>query len=409
MIKNNRKSITKTGKKKISAGWFSLDSLMGKALCVLLVVILTVGAFVAPKLINNLYDAGTLMQITYVDIDLSPYAVSYANFEDKLQTIARAKTAGDNFLTLPAEETEQKISDAELIQAVNQEMAEIRDGMSTLFFEGWWGELTEENLVSREKNMLYMRPRTNRADNTSIQEAAPIQFWMLTFEVTESQKEKVLGDGLTDMSGYTEEEMQRREKEIQMALSTVYATDRLMVCLDADFYKLYAVAIEGDEERITNRYDWYLPEVFRILPEKTYTEYAESTYGFPEYTDLQIFMTDQIAEYWVRYWDIMPEDKNIYMDIPGELSGCVAFREDIEMTEEEDAAELFANDTYEIVGLDGSVMIAESADDAYAGAEYGGEKDILLEIGCRGSFSETDDSLWIQKTGCRHFFDIMQF
>ena len=78
-----------TEKKKISMAWLSPDSFMGKALCILLVIILTVGAFLAPKVINNLYDAGTLMQITYMDMDLSPYAVSYVKMEDKLQAIAR--------------------------------------------------------------------------------------------------------------------------------------------------------------------------------------------------------------------------------------------------------------------------------------------------------------------------------
>ena len=75
---------------------------MGKALCILLVVILTVGAFLAPKMINNLYDAGTLMQITYMDLDLSTYAVAYTSFPEKIEAIARAKAAGERLSVLSA-------------------------------------------------------------------------------------------------------------------------------------------------------------------------------------------------------------------------------------------------------------------------------------------------------------------
>lgn len=355
-------------RKKNSRRWFSPDSLMGKALCALLVVILTVGAFLAPKLINNLYDAGTLMQITYVDMELSPYAVAYVNFEDKMKAIARASTAEDYFMTLPADEKDEKISDADLVEAVNREMKEAVDGMSVLFFEGWWGELTEESLVSREKNTLYMQPRGSGADNGPYQEAAPIPFWTLTFELTETQMEEEM-ENRGVVVYVSKEEREAIEKERKTAMRNMYATDRLTVCLDADFYKIYAVAVEGNIEKIWDMYGGlYLPDLFRVVPEGVLTDAkVEQTYGFSEYNDLQMFVTDQIIEGFVEYWEIRPEDKALYEDIPGELSGCAVFPGDGE-----------------------------------------NENEILLEVGCQGKL-DSDGILWTQKAGCKQFFDIMQF
>ena len=105
--------------------WISLDNMMGKALCILLVVILTVGAFLAPKMINNLYDAGTLMQITYMDLDLSTYAVAYTSFPEKIEAIARAEAVGEKLSVLSSEETDEKLSDEELVEITNGEMEEL--------------------------------------------------------------------------------------------------------------------------------------------------------------------------------------------------------------------------------------------------------------------------------------------
>lgn len=414
MTDKGAKGIRNTGKMKREryARWFSLDSLIGKALCILLVIILTVGAFLAPKLINNLYDAGTLMQITYVDMKLSPYAVSYADFEDKLQAIARANTAGDHFMTLTAEEREDKISDADLAEAVSREMGLASEGMRVLFYEGWWGDLTEENLISREKNTLYMQPQGNRTDGDSYQETAPIQFWTLTFELTEHQMEEALGGKFGNLSDLSEEEKRIIEEEKKIAMKSIYTTDKLMVCLDTDFYKIYAVAVEGDGEKISDMYGWYLPELFRTVPEGTRADAAiEEMYGFSEYTDLQMFMTDQIVEGFVKYWDVTPEDKNIYKDIPGELTGCVAFPGDTVETEgAEDAQQadkLFKKEDFEVVGADGTV-IKQFSTDTFDERNSETVNEILLEVGCQGKFDEVN-ALWIQKAGCRHFFDMMQF
>ena len=185
----------KGGRKKIKASkagffgrWFSLDHMMGKALCILLVVILTVGAFLAPKMINHLYDAGTLMQITYMDMNLSPYAVAYNSFQEKIEAVARAETAGDKLAFLPAEESGEKISDEELVEIVNREMEAVAERTVMTVWDGWWEEMTKENLISREKNTAYVQPGSGMGDHDPGQEMAPLHFWTLTFELTQEQQ-----------------------------------------------------------------------------------------------------------------------------------------------------------------------------------------------------------------------------
>ena len=34
---------------------------------------------------------------------------------------------------------------------------------------------------------------------------------------------------------------------------------------------------------------------------------------------------------------------------------------------------------------------------------------MLLAVGCSGQWSGEDDELWIQRAGCREFFEMMQF
>lgn len=407
------KRILKTGKKKGAGNWFSLDSLLGKSLCILLVVILTVGAFLAPKVINNLYDAGTLMQITYVDMDLSTYAVAYTSFQEKLMALARAETAGDKLVALPVEETDEKIDDGELVQIVNQEMA---GGVQNAWFsEDWWEQLTEENLVSREKATVYAQ--TNSQDNAAGAEMAPIQFWILSFELTDEQKKYRM---------YEYEKIAKGEKaEIIESAAGAYATDRLIVCLDAEFYKIYAMAVAGEELRIMDVYGWDLPRIFVVD--------LENRYWMDEDMYLRMEFTDMSLAAWADYWDVMPEDKKIYLNIQGELSGCMAFRDGQAETDDagvetddrgagtDDAgpgmnSEAAVRNTEpgivdeEIYNWEYDAYILDSASDtAYGDMNEENREEILLEVGGSGDFDGSDSDVWMQKSGCREFFEMMQF
>lgn len=403
-IKRVPKREPKTGKRKRAERWFSLDSLMGKGLCILLVVILTVGAFLAPKMINNLYDAGTLMQITYVDMDLSTYAVAYTSFQEKLMAIARAKTAGDRLVALTAEETDEKISDEELVRFVNQEMEEKRGDV--LLNEDWWSRLSGENLVSREKVTVYAQTQMSSQDDAAGAEMAPIQFWILSFEVTDDQK---------TYRKYEYEEMMKEEKVQIVGDSPEYVTDRLIVCLDAEFYKIYAMATAGDELSFMDMYGWDLPMLFTVD--------LKNRYWADDNMYLRMDLTNMSMAGWADYWDVMPEDKDIYLNIQGELSGCMAFLDGQAETDDAGADTGTETDNEAAVGsMESGVVIEKMYDgeyDAYilnsaSDVTYGdmdeeNKKEVLLEVGISGNFAGSDNSVWIQKSGCREFFEMMQF
>lgn len=403
-IKRVPKREPKTGKKKRAERWFSLDSLLGKSLCILLVVILTVGAFLAPKMINNLYDARTLMQITYVDMDLSTYAVAYTSFQEKLMAIARAKTAGDRLVALTAEETDEKISDEELVRFVNQEMEEKRGDV--LLNEDWWSRLSGENLVSREKVTVYAQTQMSSQDNTAGAEMAPIQFWILSFEVTDEQK---------TYRKYEYEEMMKEEKVQIVGDSPEYVTDRLIVCLDAEFYKIYAMATAGDELSFMDMYGWDLPLLFTVD--------LENRYWADDDMYIRMDLTDMSMAGWADYWDVMPEDKDIYLNIQGELSGCMAFLDGQAGTDDAGADTDTETDNEAAVGSMKSEVVIEklyngeydayildsASDITYGDMDEENKKEVLLEVGISGNFAGSDNSVWIQKSGCRDFFEMMQF
>lgn len=405
-IKRVPKREPKTGKKKRAERWFSLDSLLGKSLCILLVVILTVGAFLAPKMINNLYDAGTLMQITYVDMDLSTYAVAYTSFQEKLMAIARAKTTGDRLVALTAEETDEKISDEELVRFVNQEMEEKKGDV--LLNEDWWSRLSGENLVSREKVTVYAQTQMSSQDDTAGAEMAPIQFWILSFEVTDEQK---------TYRKYEYEEMMKAEKVQIVGDSPEYLTDRLIVCLDAEFYKIYAMATAGDELGIMDMYGWDLPMLFTVD--------LENRYWTDDDMYLRMDLTNMSMAGWADYWDVMPEDKDIYLNIQGELSGCMAFLDgqaetgdagaDTDTDTETDNEAAVGSMESEVVieklynGEYDAYILDSASDITYGDMDEENKKEVLLEVGISGNFAGSDNSVWIQKSGCRDFFEMMQF
>ena len=134
-----------------------------------------------------------------------------------------------------------------------------------------------------------------------------------------------------------------------------------------------------------------------------------------------MYLTDQNAADWADYWEVTPENRSIYLDIPGEISGCLAFLDD---QEEAHSAEADTDDAGAgsaadhamseesvaemIEGTD--IYIAKSAEEVLEADRIGGNgKEILLEVGIRAGFDEADNSVWILKAGCREFFEMMQF
>ena len=411
----------KPERKRNARRWFSLDSLMGKALCVLLVVILTVGAFVAPKLINNLYDAGTLMQISYLDMDLSPYAVPYTTFQDKIEAIARARTMGNRLVALPAEETAERLSDEELIEIVNREMETAGLSMDVLFREGWWDAQTVDNLISREKHTVYMRAPAGGEE--AVQEMTPFQVWTLAFEVTEKQNELVV---------YSE-----KEKKVL----SQFATRRLIVCLDADFYKIVAFALQGDREQTNELYGRDMAVVFGAGPDAP-EEVQKAAALYSRYAgEERAYISGGIRQAWVSYWDIRLKDFLYQSDREGTLGAYLIF------ADEAAAAQGTAAGTAETSGVDvaaepgaeaasgagnytdlydGRVVEVYDADTEIEARERelkvreaegypaevlpvieGGE--MFLETGSRVEWEETDDNIWVLKSGCMEFFEMMQF
>lgn len=424
--------IGKNGKRR---ELFSLDSFLGKALCVLLVLILTVGAFLAPKLISNLYDTGTLMQITYMDMDLSPYAVNYLTMEDKLQAIARVRTAGGSLSVLPAgEEASEAESDAELAEIVREEINEVGGGLNLFVVEGWWVTLTEGNLVSRTKYTLYGRPEGDGGDTS--QEMAPFQFWVLQFARDEEEGTAESADRkdvVTDM-----------DAENKYAAEPYYATDRLVVCLDADFHKIYGAAFAGDPETIEYMYGWNLPELFNVDMDRA-VEWAPNA-GRQE---LKMDLTGELLAYWADYWDITPDEQIYYADKQNALTGAMLYRSaeetedgevtDVKVSVQGAAAATDAERYVDIISMDGmdyeqrhEVMQAiEEFESMGAGVVYNYQTDealistpedmeqtefwpegtVGLSVGSQGQviWDEEDRPTWIQKTGCSEFFEMMQF
>lgn len=409
-------------KRKISWKWLTPDSFMGKVLCILLVLILTVGAFLAPKLIGNLYDAGTLSQISYMDMDLSPYAVNYLTVEDKLQAIARVKTAGGSLSVLPAaEDDDDRTSDQALAEAVNKEIDALNYGLNIFFRESWWSTLTEENLVSRTKYTLYGRPEEGEEDAS--QEMAPFQLWVLQFARTEAYDEA-------------------RENNKYLT-GADYVTDRLIVCMDADFYKIYGVAFAGNEEMIRDLYGWWdLPEIFAVDGGEAGFVNAASVGG--DMRGLRIDLTAQILGEWADYWDTTPGEQPYYLDIKNELAGTFVYRsgegEEAPEEEETDANAV----SIEVVDIEGNtISLSEEEEKALAveqaaryaeegqgivyayqtgelmilpeedieNLDFRKEGDMLLIVGAKGQevWDEADFPVWIQKMGCRDFFELMQF
>ena len=389
-MKSVRAGRTKTHKperKRNARKWFSLDSLMGKALCVLLVIILTLGAFLAPKLLNNLYDAGTLMQIAYLDMDLSPYAVPYTTFQDKIEAVAKARTAGMRFTSLPAEEAADRISDEELIGIVNAEMETAGRSTEMLFRESWWDALTIDNLISREKRTVYMRAPADGEDNS--QEITPFQVWMLMFELRGEQNEVVLYDG------------NGKEKKTTYQ----FATHRLIVCMDADFYKIVAFALRGAHDKMNELYDWDLIYPFGAGPDAPEDmQKIAAIYRDSGNKETQTYLGHGICEAWVDYWDITLKDYLYQIGREGTLGAYLIFENETAGIPAESSG---ADEELEARGREMRTLEAAGYPAEVLPVIEAGET--FLEAGSMVEWEEADYNIWILKTGCTEFFEMMQF
>lgn len=91
----------------------------------LLLIVLLVGAFVVPGIINRVYDSRILGQINMQEVSLSTYELTYDSFEEKLHTIGRAISEGSTINLIELSEdmsSEQTLSDEELTEVVRQEV-----------------------------------------------------------------------------------------------------------------------------------------------------------------------------------------------------------------------------------------------------------------------------------------------
>ncbi len=409
---------------------FSPEELMGRGVCILLVVILTVGAFLAPRMINSLYDANTLMQIEYMDMELSTYEVAYSDFEEKLKTIGSIAAYGEEFAILPVDETAQAVSDQELTDIAAQEMRDLFSMQSFPCGEGWWCELTEENLSAREKDTLYVPRRIGSQENEFLQEIPPLEFWALTFEITEGQAKNLIREK-------TEEwEAQRKEKGYTDVIVANGVTDedyilnsipkRLTVILDAEFYKIYAFTLSGASGSTTLTNGVMLCEMCGDL----YTS-GERVVTRDDVMLLDMLRTEEInimLDNWSTYWGVVPQDLGMNETFLGyteaeEITGWMMFPYNMEKMAEsgdtsEDAedAEAFGD------GSAGNGAIAESsaayagetnAYDAGANGMEDGYMEVWLEVGFQIKSDNQYESVWtrdyVQKYGLSGFFDMIQF
>ncbi len=402
----------KSGRRKRQRLPLSIEPLTGKALCILLVVILTVGAFLAPKMINSIYDSRTLMQTRYVDMHLNTYEVAYNNFQEKLERIANVCAYGEELSVLPVEETAQAVSDKDLTAIVNQEIGKLAEEKAFLCESGWWGSLTEENLVRREKKTAYVRSHADARGETLWKEMPPLQFWVLEFMMTEEQ--------IKDAEKYDAARQEYIDKMIDAGQTVsaempTRAVSSIRVVLDAEFYKVYALSLDGAGDVILSEYGLFLGELAGI-----WREYEV----LPEYRREVVYL---MLDAWSAYWGVNYLDRGLiasdYSD--GNMIGRLCFPNDTVLAEENDKEGEIAEGAGEME----SVSISDEANSQTRGKEVktdkGGIVDMMyadvtaedadggatidLEAGCRVEVYETTDLNWTQEYGCREFFEMLQF
>lgn len=164
-------------------------------------------------------------------------------------------------------------------------------------------------------------------------------------------------------------------------------------------------------------YGWELPEIFGMPLQTGMMD--GNRYIEQDYLELRMYLTDQTVECWADYWNVTPEDKRVYLNIGGEMSGGMVFREKSEAetgegTENASESTDFADSAAEVeyggnTAAAGSEIVVDNDEVVMWGTDSVDDGEILLDVGCQGGFGDQDSTLWVQKTGCRNFFEMMQF
>lgn len=429
--RKNRKSRKSAKTAKISR--FSMETALGKSACILLILILTVGAFLAPRISGSLYDAGTLMQTEYIDMNLSTYAVNYSSFEEKLKMIGSIAAYGNSFFALPVNETSQAVSGRELTDIVNREMTKLSESSAFLYREDWWSSLTEENLSGREKETLYVQRNIGEEENELWNEMPSIEFWALTYEISPAQRE--------EMRKQREKEW---EKQMQYEVGDEYikklfldgGTEKMTVILDAEFYKIYAVAMDGaNGMAYLDGHSFYLSDVSNVVLEQIYEA------GGDDMFEVRYNVGSKMLDDWVNYWEAVPADRGIFYPKPA-LGGEIRFicyprqngeaegsgsEEDgtareaavdeaakyMEAGTVDEAASAGYDKRIAVVDADGvyTDSIAHTAEET---ANDTGVMEVTLNAGClveaeRSYEGWVMEKEYIQKYGLMEFFDMIQF
>ncbi len=265
------------------------EQLLAQAVCILLVLILAVGAFCAPRMISSVYDSRTLGLIKSQNMKLATYQVTYADFEEKLEAIAASNAYGYHTSLLPVEETGTDITNEVLTNSVNKEIAELgKAGVLCCYFS-----VNASQLVSREKYMLYGRKEAvDAGQENPLSGENPLdglEVWKLSYVIPVEEKD-------------TEE--------------------RLTVIMDTAFYKLYGYYMEDtvwpgrDEDTdILGAAEIVIMEgslsgrKIKDVAGESNIQYAEAVVG--NYSDLFYEACLTMLDGWSLYWKIAPADTGL--------------------------------------------------------------------------------------------------
>ena len=142
-----------------------------------------------------------------------------------------------------------------------------------------------------------------------------------------------------------------------------------------------------------------------------------------------MYLTDRLAEEWKGYWEVRPEEEIIHgTERTGEIIGYMRFQDKeaekgaggadaaAETGASSDIAAGTEEEMYDAALSDAereAVMYAVKIDvvnEASVGEDTRDtQKEMLLAVGTTGEWSGADNDLWLQKAGCREFFEMMQF
>lgn len=174
-------------------------------------VFLVAVALLAPQISSSWYDRQTLGQLSYENMDYEPYEISpYHSFADKMKAIADGLYGGSSLYRVKLKERVGAPDNQELVEIVNEELKALY-GKGIIPQEWSIQELGERNFYQ-----MYVIPEDN--------EEIPFQdlcYWYITAETEEGS---------------------------------------VMLTMDSSYYKVFAVRMFYDEERMTAATNMWLEE-----------------------------------------------------------------------------------------------------------------------------------------------------